>query len=191
MKIYIYTLKHPDTGEIKYVGKSKRPKRRFSEHTYKKLLETKNTHLAYWLLSLLNKGKKPVMEIVAETEGDWETLEKAWIKRFPNLCNHTKGGEGCHGYIQSLEHREKRRLSMLGKNKGKTISKEAIQSMLEKRKERNKDPQKRALKYSVDQIKAVKEALLTKSCKACIARELGVNHNLVYEISYGTKYKDV
>lgn len=191
MKIYIYTLKHPDTQEVRYVGKTKRPKRRLSEHTYKTLLESKKTHLAYWLLSLLKESKKPIMDIVAETEENWESLEKEWIKKFPNLCNHTEGGEGCHGYKQPTEHIEKRRQSMLGKNKGKSVPKEATQAMLEKRKERNKDPQKRALKYTLEQIKAVKKALLINNCKACIARDLGVNSNLVYEISYGTKYADV
>lgn len=47
------------------------------------------------------------------------------------------------------------------------------------------------LKYTLEQIKAIKEALLTNNCKACIARDLEVNPNLVYEISYGTKYSDV
>lgn len=191
MKIYIYLLKHPDTQEIRYVGKSKHPKRRYSEHIYRKVLEQKKTHLTYWLLSLLNEGKKPIMEIVDETDGDWETLEKLWIKKFSNLCNLTEGGEGCHGYKQPLEHREKRKQSMLGKNKGKSVPKEATLSMLEKRKERNSKPEKRALKYSLEQIKAVKKALLTNSCKACIARELNVHHGLVYEIANNTKYSDV
>src|SRR5688572_16040624 len=100
MKIYIYILKHPDTQEVRYVGKTKRPKRRFSEHIYVKSLESKKTHLAYWILSLLKDGKKPVMEVVAETENDWQSLEQEWIKKFSNLCNHTEGGEGCHGYKQ-------------------------------------------------------------------------------------------
>ncbi len=191
MKIYIYTLKDPDTQEVRYVGKSKRPKRRLKEHLYVKSLESKKTHLSYWILSIIRQGKQPIMELIDETEGDWESLEKKWIKHFTNLCNLTEGGEGCHGLIQTIEHKERRRQSMLGKNKGKSVPKEATQAMLEKRKERNKDPQKRALKYTLEQIKAVKEALLINNCKVCIARDLGVNPNLVYEISYGTKYSDV
>lgn len=191
MKIYIYTLSDPDTQEVRYVGKSKRPKRRLKEHLYVKSLENRKVHLSYWILSLLKQGKKPVMTIIDETEGDWEVLEKKWIKHYSNLCNLTEGGEGCHGLIQTTEHKEKRRQSMLGKNKGKKVPKEATESMLEKRKHRNKDPQKRALKYTLEQIKAVKIALLANSCKACIARELGVHHGLVYEIANNSKYSDV
>lgn len=187
MKIYIYTLKDPDTQQVKYVGKTKRPKRRLSEHTYKKLLETKKTHLAYWLLSLLKDDKKPIMDIVAETEGDWQTLEQEWIKKFPNLCNHTQGGEGCHGYKQPPEHREKRRQSMLGKNKGKKLSEEHKQAIAKFQSATKKN---KPWKYTIEQVKAVKKALLTNDCKACIARELNVNTNFVYEISYG-RYSEV
>ena len=187
MKIYIYTLKHPDTQEVRYVGKSKRPKRRLSEHTYQRLLETKKTHLAYWLLSLLKEGKKPIMEIVAETEDDWESLEQEWIKKFSNLCNHTEGGEGCHGYKQPEAHLQKRRQAMLGKNVGKKLSDKHKEAIAKFQSATKKD---KPWKYTIEQVKAVKKALLTNSCKACIARELNVNTNFVYEISYG-RYSEV
>lgn len=191
MKIYIYTLKHPITLEVRYVGKTKSPKRRLSEHLSKPLLKKKNTHLAFWILSLFKKKLKPIMEIIDETEGDWGSLEKKWVKKFPNLCNHTEGGEGCHGHKQTDEHKENIRKAMLGKNKGKKMPKKAIKEMVKKRRERNKDPEKRTLKYTIEQIKQIKKALLTNNCKACIARELKVNNILVYEIANGSKYKDV
>ena len=128
------------------------------------------------------------MDIVDETDGDWESLEKKWIKKFPNLCNHREGGEGCHGYKQPTKHIEKRRQSMLGKNKGKKLSLEHKQSISKFQSNHKKN---KPLKYTLEQIKAIKEALLTNNCKACIARDLEVNPNLVYEISYGTKYSDV
>mgnify|MGYP000048738562 CR=1 FL=1 len=193
MKIYIYTLKDPDTQEVRYVGKSKRPKRRLSEHTYKKLLKTKKTHLAYWVLSLLKNGKKPIMEIVDETNEDWQTLEQKWIKKFSNLCNHTEGGEGCHGYKQPPEHKEKRRQSMFGKNKGKKHTQKFKDNLssLQKNNTKLKGVNNGRCHYTQEQINEVKKLLKEGiMCKVCIARYLGVNRNLVYEISYNKKHRD-
>jgi hypothetical protein len=98
MKTYIYTLEHPETKEIKYIGKTNNPQRRLRHHLAKK---KSKCYVNSWLDSLKNKGLKPIMTIIDETEEDWQSLEIYWIAQFKawgfNLCNHTLGGEGAYG----------------------------------------------------------------------------------------------
>jgi len=194
MKVYIYILKDPDTQEVRYVGKSVRPKRRYSEHIYKKYQENKKTHLAHWLLKLLNQDKKPIMEIIDQTEGDWEILEKKWIAFYSNLCNHTLGGGGCHGIIQSKEILEKRSKSMLGKNKGKTMPEDFKKKLSSTLKDTglHRGTNNPNSKYSKEQIENVKKYLKEFSYLSGvnIARICKVHPQLVYEIKNGTKHRD-
>jgi len=99
MKTYIYTLEHPKTGEIRYVGKTNNPERRLHYHWtvgYKQNNKTGN-----WLKSLKKKKLKPILSIVDIIDGKWEWLEKYWISQFKTwgfkLTNHTEGGEGTYG----------------------------------------------------------------------------------------------
>lgn len=99
MKTYIYTLEHPITNEIRYVGKTNSPERRLHHHWtvgYKSNNKTGN-----WLKSLKKLNLKPLMTIIDETEGNWQDLESYWISQFRtwgfNLTNHTNGGEGVYG----------------------------------------------------------------------------------------------
>jgi hypothetical protein len=99
MKTYIYTLEHPITNEIRYVGKTNNPERRLHYHWtegYKQNNKTGN-----WLKSLKKKKLKPIMFIIDNINTDWEWLEKYWISQFKtwgfNLTNHTDGGEGVYG----------------------------------------------------------------------------------------------
>ena len=59
MKTYIYTLEHPITNEIRYVGKTNSPERRLHHHWtvgYKSNNKTGN-----WLKSLKKLNLKPLM----------------------------------------------------------------------------------------------------------------------------------
>jgi predicted GIY-YIG superfamily endonuclease len=57
-KYYIYTLSDPITNEIRYIGYSKDPKKRYANHLcISKLKSKKNS----WIKSLKNKGLKPIM----------------------------------------------------------------------------------------------------------------------------------
>lgn len=99
MKTYIYILQDPITLNVRYVGKSNNPKRRFDSHLWTKPKNT--THCYYWIKNLLNNNLKPIMTIIDETENDWEFLEKYWIEQFKQwgfkLTNLTDGGEGAYG----------------------------------------------------------------------------------------------
>lgn len=94
--IYIYTLKDPESNNIRYVGKTTNPKNRLNAH----ITRSKNNkyHSARWVKSLLNKGLKPILEVIEECADDnWQEREKFWIKFYNEKCDLTntlEGGEG-------------------------------------------------------------------------------------------------
>lgn len=97
MKVFIYTLEHPITNEVRYIGKTKNPKMRFHNHCNK--LHNEKTHKRNWINSLKKENLKPIMKILDEIEeSEWKYWEKFWIEQFRqwgfNLVNHTSGGDG-------------------------------------------------------------------------------------------------
>ena len=79
MFIYIYGLEDPETHEIRYVGKAKNPKARYRQHLYGHDLS--NNHKQNWINSLLEKGLRPELIVLEETDDKhWEVREKYWIK---------------------------------------------------------------------------------------------------------------
>jgi len=117
MEIYIYTLSHPITNEVRYVGKTINIKRRYKQHLYDK----RGSHKASWVKSLKNEGLKPIMNIVEIcTLDNWEIQEKYWIRQFDKLTNLKSGGNDGYQRITTEETKEKIRQA----NLGKTLSKE-------------------------------------------------------------------
>lgn len=111
--MFIYCLKDPDTNEIRYIGKTNNLKQRFHNHKNK----ITGTHCSNWILKLKANGKVPIMELVEECSNDiWQEREIYWIAQYPNLTNHTIGGDGCLGATHSLETRQKMSLSRAGKS---------------------------------------------------------------------------
>ena len=95
--VYIYTLEHPVTEEIRYVGKTRNPKMRFHNHCNK--LHNEKSHKRNWINKLKKEGLKPKMKILDEVlESEWKFWEKFWINQLKqwnfNLVNHTSGGDG-------------------------------------------------------------------------------------------------
>lgn len=133
METYIYTLKHPLTNEVRYVGKTINPKRRYYEHLY----QYPKTHKGCWVRSLLNEGLKPIMDIIETcTKDNWEEREIYWITQYPNLTNSTSGGDG--GYIVTDMLREKLRILNTGKN-NPNYGKKASPELLKKLSDSHKD----------------------------------------------------
>lgn len=142
MKTYIYILKHPETLEIKYVGKTTNLKRRWHQHKSKKCLEkTASKKLAAWTLKLLSNNLLPIMEVIEECEDNWVEREKYWISFYgiKSLCNLSEGGDGVGhneytktkiknsltGRKRTQEEKDTISKSMIGKkrpNSGKAIS---------------------------------------------------------------------
>lgn len=92
-------LQDPITEEVKYIGKSNNPKRRYQSHLWDR--PKVKYYSYYWIRYLLKKDLRPIMTIIDETEGDWELLEKYWIGQMKawgfKLCNITDGGNGAYG----------------------------------------------------------------------------------------------
>lgn len=116
-KVKIYTLKHPDTLEIRYVGKTVRSlSRRLGNHIANAKGNQHNKHLSNWILKILSEGKRPIIEQIEECAPDiWQEREQYWISQFPNLINLTDGGDGCVGFIHDQATREKLSLANKGR----------------------------------------------------------------------------
>lgn len=98
-KAKIYTLAHPETGEVRYVGMTTGPVRhRFRTHI--SLAQNgQKTYKASWIQGLLNEGLEPEVEILELVEpARREQAERFWIGylRFIGcrLVNLTPGGDG-------------------------------------------------------------------------------------------------
>ena len=109
--IKIYTLRHPLTNEIKYVGKTKGTlKNRWYSHISNYKLSKEKSYKNSWIVSLKKENLKPTIELLDEVpENEWEFWEKYWISQFLQwgfkLTNMTKGGEGSNGGKGSLGYK--------------------------------------------------------------------------------------
>lgn len=146
MRFFIYELLDPRSKEIRYVGKTNNPRRRYSQHLYCSKYNKRTSHCVRWIKSLLDIGLEPILEIKEEFNNESECFvrEIELISEYRNngvrLTNLTDGGEGQSGRVVSEETRKKisdtRRLTpnpYLGKKRSKYIC-EKISSSLTGRK---------------------------------------------------------
>lgn len=117
----IYVLKHPETGEVRYVGKTvKKLKYRLTQHVSD--VKRTNTYKSNWIKSLIINNLYPLIEEIDSTSWDKsQELETYYILYYKslgyNLCNHTLGGEGTLGRNHSKKQKEKMKLKMISKLK--------------------------------------------------------------------------
>lgn len=153
IKYYIYTLNHPITGEIKYLGKTTQKLiDRLNNHVNHVNLKTERggyrdkTYRANWIRKLINEGLKPTIKYFCECDNEDEQndFEKFWIAKFReigvNLTNSTDGGEGTLGYKHSDETKRRMSESMKGdKNhfRGKKLTDDHKQKISEAQKGEN------------------------------------------------------
>ena len=109
--VRIYVLKHPNTLEVRYVGKTVRSlSRRLGNHIANAKGNKHNKHLSNWILKIIAEGKRPIIELLEECEHSvWQEREKYWISQFNNLINLTIGGDGCEGFTHKQETIERLR----------------------------------------------------------------------------------
>lgn len=107
----VYTLSHPITHEIRYVGVTHQSEAaRLNEH----ICHSKRDkhHRATWIRSLVRQGLRPRLTVIERGIGsDWVVCEQRWIAYHRSigtrLTNATDGGEGTLGWVPSPERREK------------------------------------------------------------------------------------
>ena len=130
-KVKIYTLNHPDTLEVRYVGKTVRSlSRRLGNHIDNAKRSKHNKHLSNWILSILSNGKRPVIELIEEVDNSiWQERERYWIAQYPNLINLTEGGDGCKGFLHDEVTRIKCGLTNRGRKHTQEF-KDALSSRL-------------------------------------------------------------
>jgi hypothetical protein len=171
--IKIYTLSEPETGEVRYIGKTKHE---LASRLYQHIHEKTKCHRYYWIQKLIKSNKRPVIELVDLVPGNnWQFWERFYISLFKswgfNLCNNTEGGEGIDGYKHTDETKCKLRAAQLGKKHTKaSIKKMKDRTMSEENKNKVK------LKLSISIVQLDKNGVFVKewqsSRQAC--RELGI-----------------
>jgi hypothetical protein len=119
--IYIYSLKDPETNEIRYIGKTTNINTRLKAHITRS--RHNKYHSARWVQSVLKRGFRPIIELVEEcTEENWVEREKYWIAYYRelfDLTNILEGGDGGStfgrlGKPWSDEQRKNNRKARLG-----------------------------------------------------------------------------
>ena len=114
MTVFIYSLIDPFSQEVRYVGKSNKPKTRFATHIKNAKTSKRKTHCYAWINSLLKLNVLPILEILEEVDiKSWEEKEIFWISQFDNLTNMIDGGK--YSPMEHPECIEKMRKSLTGK----------------------------------------------------------------------------
>jgi hypothetical protein len=97
--MYIYALRCPRSGEIRYIGKATNPDERFRQHL-RIAKSGRKLHVSRWIRKLIRGGLSPVLEILCEVRAheDWRVIERDRIAEAVRvgcrLTNIRAGGEG-------------------------------------------------------------------------------------------------
>jgi hypothetical protein len=121
---FIYGLIDPTTLEVRYIGKSDNPYKRFLRHIIDKI----HSHKYFWVQTLLKQGLKPTLCILEQCENKksvWSVRERDWIsfgrKLKWSLTNETEGGDG---WSKGMHHSEETKRKIPGRHSGFKASEE-------------------------------------------------------------------
>ena len=83
--MYIYALVCPKTNQVRYVGKTDKPKTRLSAHiSTSKRMKVKSP-LALWIVGLLSEGLRPTLTVLRElTGGNYRFWEAFHYQEYAN-----------------------------------------------------------------------------------------------------------
>jgi hypothetical protein len=111
-QMLVYGLFDPETGKIRYVGKSVSGLRRPNQHVQQSRLRD-DTHKNRWVRGLLERGLKPEIQVLLKCSStkDLSFSEVALIRQLredgEDLTNLTDGGEGTCGYLKTERTKKK------------------------------------------------------------------------------------
>lgn len=89
--IYLYVLANPETGDVRYVGKTRDPESRLQEH----LASPTNADMAKWFAELADSGLVPEIEIIEVVSYDnWQETEARQIWRYRQMGFNLLNREG-------------------------------------------------------------------------------------------------
>lgn len=164
-KVLIYVLKHPDTKEVRYVGKTIRTlSRRLGNHIANAKGNKHNKHLSNWILKILSENKRPIIELIEICDKEnWQERERYWISHFPNLINLTDGGDGCEGF----HHNPETLLKLHQINKGRKHTQEFKDNMSKRL---------RGVPHSMEHIEKIRLANLGKKASEETKKKLSEAH---------------
>ena len=96
MTIEIYTLSHPVTNEVRYIGKANDSKKRLSSHLRDS--KRRNTPVYCWMRKLTSDGLIPLINVIKVTDSEnWKSAEIRLISEYKskgfNLLNVAIGGD--------------------------------------------------------------------------------------------------
>lgn len=205
--IFIYALIDPNTRQIRYIGKSIRPRERLQNHMNEPV---SNCHRSHWLQGLKAEGKKPHQVILQELDDadDWQAVERWWIAKgkasgWP-LTNNTAGGDGVPDL--PLETRQKMSQVWLGrKHKPETIEKLKIARAKRVTKDETRLKHSRAMKgrkitwidkiseanrkFTQEDAEKIRQRLLDGEKVIDLAEEYQTHRTTITKIKHGRYFK--
>lgn len=183
---YIYALIDPISNEIRYVGKSISPNKRYYQHINPRGF----THKDNWIRKLLSNSLKPVMKILEEcNDYNWEERERFWISSFDNLTNSTEGGQDGR---MSEKVKKKLRIMNSGENNpnyGKKASEKTRELISDKLKNRNlSEEHKKRIGGSLSKKISIEGVSYESLSEA--SRKLGLTTGIIFHRLNSKNYPD-
>ena len=208
---YIYGLHDPRTGELRYIGKSTRPRERLRNE----INEHSNTHRSHWIDELTSLGLEPVQAIIDAVPADtnWQSVERAYISGArvtgSRLTNGTDGGDGVTGLSQearermaaatrgrplSPEHRAKLVAAMARRPPPSAKTRELMRTALVGR--QFTDEWRAKIRHTLqkltdDDVREIRRRLAIGERQTALAAEFGVNKGSISNIKRRVTYRDV
>ena len=126
---FIYILKESNTNQIRYVGQTDNPNRRFNDHiktSFNKKSKHYNLHKSNWIRKTINSGHEIIMYIIEICENleNSNIREKYWIDKLTENGNLLTNSHVIDVTEFSVETRQKMSSAKKGKKLEEIVGEE-------------------------------------------------------------------